>query len=144
MNTRFTLKTLSGVAMLSCILLMAGCSKEKNGQPGTSNNSPYYVAGLLGGKSVTISGPSNPIVDTVIVYLDSNGHQIVINPNVPIDSNNLIRRTQYISSATWTSGGSPGSPNSVIQASIQILKKLSVRVYVAPIRPLLLQRFMLY
>jgi hypothetical protein len=133
MNTRFTLKTLSGIAMLSCILLMAGCSKEKNNQPGTTNNnSPYYVAALLGGQSITIKGPSNPYVDTVTVFLDSNGHQIIFG-NVPVDSNNLIRRTQYISSATWTNAVSPGAPNSVVQASIQILKKLSVRVYVAPI-----------
>lgn len=132
MKAKLTLKTLTVVALIGGTLWLGGCSKEKNTQPTTTNNnSPYYVSGLLDGERINISGPSNPFVDTTTIFVDSSGH-ICGAPSQGQDSNHIFRYTQYTSSAIWTLNGSPFSANSTIVGSITF-KKLSVRVYVAPL-----------
>lgn len=132
MNIRATLKVWGGAALFSFILLLAGCSKEKPASTANQNNnsnSLYYLEGLLGGKSITIMGPSNPAVDTNLVYFDSTGRQI--SQQLGIHDSSATWMSQYSTNASWVSA-TTNSNNAIVLASIKILKKLSVRVYVAP------------
>jgi hypothetical protein len=136
MKATTTFKSLLVSFAVASVLVIAGCSKENIKPATTSGNlnitSPYYVTGLLGDEKITISGPSNPYVDTF--YLDSTGHQCGQggdqdgnhgNGNGNYNSNSK----QIVGGATWT--GIASSTNATVtQGSIQFLKKLSVRVYV--------------
>ena len=132
MKCNFTFKSLSGVIILAGALLLCGCKKEQRQATTTTtnNNSPYYITGLLGTEAVTISGPATPYLDTVTIYVDSNGHEYY---NTHDDHNgNDQSRTQYVTGAQWIAD-SASSGAQFVKGSLQILQKLSVRIFVAAI-----------
>ncbi len=126
-----TYTKLALIVLVTVGFILSGCKKEAQVTPNTSTsasdltalNSTYYLAGKLDGEVINITGSATSYAKMLSV--DSDGETHDYDHDADDNSN-----TGFITGIKWASN----SPEGIVttQATIE-LRKLSVRVYVAPI-----------
>ncbi|HWB63064.1 MAG TPA: hypothetical protein VG603_06100 [Chitinophagales bacterium] len=116
---------LSAISLFTAIVFMDGCRKDADDSQNNSNtltgNSKYFITGLLGGQPVSIEGTPTYYSNSTNVEDSTHLNPWEHHDHDADDSSGFVTGSKWISSDMATTNGS------------MELRRLSVRVYVAPI-----------